>query len=270
MIRFRTLRSGSSGNLLLLECRQRGEVSRYLIDCGISSQRSLRRILEEEAGLSERIDGALITHAHSDHINYPSLRVLDQLGVPVYLHRRTLIDVRRRYLNPYRLPAGVDLSGLDLRAFGDEPFRVNGLAITPVQVPHAPDVATFAFVVRAGGRKLLIASDLSDPEAIAPHIADCDLIYVESNHDLEMLRRMFNPASLFHLPNPATGLLLRFALERSARMPRAIVLGHLSEERNTPELALGTVATILAEGARVEPPPLLTAPRHEAGEPLEL
>lgn len=270
MLRFRTLRSGSSGNLLLLEGERRGESWRYLIDCGVSSQRTLRRILEEEVGLSARIDGALITHAHSDHINYPSLRVLARLGIPVYLHRRTLSEVHHRHLNPYHVPASVDLSNLELRAFGDEPFRIDGLAVTPVAVPHAPNVTTHAFVLHACGAKLLIASDLSDPEAIAAHIHDCDLIYVESNHDLDLLRLRFNPASLFHLPNPAAGLLLKFALERSARRPHAIVLGHLSEERNTPELALATVGTILAEGADVAPPSLFTAPRYEPGEPVEI
>ncbi len=270
MLRFRTLRSGSSGNLLLLEGKRGGTSWRYLVDCGISSQRSLRRMLEEEVGLAARIDGALITHAHSDHINYPSLRVLARLGVPIYLHRRTLAEVRQRHLNPYRVPAGVDLSALDLRVFGDEPFRIDGLAVTPVAVPHAPGVTTHAFVLRANGAKLLIASDFNDPEAIAAHIHDCDLIYVESNHDLDLLRLHFNPASLFHLPNPTTGLLLKFALERSARRPHAIVLGHLSEERNTPALARETVATILAEGADVEPPPLFTAPRYAPGDAVEI
>ncbi len=276
MIRFRPLRSGSSGNLLLLESERPasrgrpGSRGRYLIDCGISSQRGLRRILEEEVGLSAGLDGVLITHAHGDHINYASLRVLAELGVPVYLHRRTLTEVRQRHLNPYRLPAGVDFSRLELRAFADEPFRLDGLIVEPIPVPHAPGVTTHAFVLRAGKAKALVATDLSDPEAIVNHISGCDLIYLESNHDLELLRQRFNPASLYHLPNPAAGLLLRFALARGARRPGVIVLGHLSEERNTPALALETVRAILAEASVGEVPPLLTAPRHEAGELVEL
>jgi phosphoribosyl 1,2-cyclic phosphodiesterase len=270
MIRFRTLRSGSSGNLLLLESERPAGRARYLIDCGISSQRALRRILEEEVGLSAGLDGVFLTHAHSDHINYASLRVLAELGVPVYAHRRTLAEVRARHLNPYRLPARVDFSSLELRAFGDGPFRLDGLEVVPVPVPHAPGVTTHAFVLRTGGTKLLVASDFSDPEAVAGHIADCDLIYIESNHDLELLRLRFNPASLYHLPNPAAGLLLRFALTQSANRPRAIVLGHLSEERNTPDLALETVRAILAEGRGHEPPPLVAAPRYEPGQVVEL
>lgn len=270
MIRFRTLRSGSSGNLLLFETEHAAARRRYLIDCGISSQRALRRILEEEVGLSAGLDGVLVTHAHADHINYASLRVLAELAVPIYLHHRTLHELRGRYLNPYRLPARVDLTNLELRAFTDTPFRLDGLTVEPIPVPHAPGVTTHAFVLQTEDAKALVASDLSDPEAIVQHITDCDLIYLESNHDLDLLRERFNPASLYHLPNPAAGLLLRFALTQGGGRPKAIVLGHLSEERNTPALALDTVRNILAQASDDALPSLVTAPRYEAGELIEL
>ncbi len=266
MIQFRSLRSGSSGNLLLVESKLAGGVSRYLVDCGIPSQRELRRVLEVEAGLSRPLDGVLVTHAHSDHINYAALRVLHKLRIPIYLHRQTLAEVRRRYLNPYRLPARVDLTDIDMRAFETRPFVLDGLHVTPIRVPHAPGVTTHAFLLESSGRRLLIASDLNDPEAIAPHLIDCDLVYLESNYDPEMLRRFFNPSSLFHLSNPTAGLLLKMALRESSRPPQAIVLGHLSEERNAPDLALATVAQILGEDAGDPMPPLVAAPRYAAGE----
>ena len=110
---------------------------------------------------------------------------------------------------------------------------------------------------------MLIASDFHDPDAVVPHIYDCDLIYLEANYDLDLLRRHFNPASLYHLPNPAAGLLLQHAIREGTRPPEAIVLGHLSEERNRPELALETVREILRDCGS---PRLVAAPRYEAAE----
>jgi phosphoribosyl 1,2-cyclic phosphodiesterase len=270
MLLFRTIRSGSSGNLLLLEAVTGRAPARLLIDCGVHSQRGGLEILETEVGLERRIDGLLVTHAHSDHVNYPALRLMDRLRIPVYLHDRTSREVSRRYLNPYRVPARVDFSGLELRCFAGEPFELAGFEVMPIPIPHAPEVTTHAFLIRRGRRSLLLASDLGDPEAVAPYVADRDLIYLESNHDLELLRRFFNPASLYHLPNPAAGLLLLHGLTQSRRLPRQIVLAHLSEERNRPELALGTVRQILAERGLDGEIPLATAPRYQAGEAVRI
>ncbi len=266
MLLFRSFRSGSSGNLLLLEGRRRRKKTRLLIDCGIRSQRACMRILEEEAGLGDRIDGLLVTHAHSDHINYPGLRVMDRLRVPVYVHKRTRREVARRYMDPYRLPASIDLAGLEIRCFGDQPFSIDGFDITPIPVPHAPGITTHAFAIRHGRRRLLIASDFHDPEAVVPHIYNNDFIYLESNHDLKLLRLHFNPASLFHMSNPAAGLLLKHAIEHSRTMPAAVVLGHLSEERNRPALALATVRQIVSENGSAPDLSLLAAPRYAAAE----
>ena len=78
MLLFQTLRSGSSGNLLLLEGGSR-RPTRLLIDCGVSSQQRCLQILEEEVGIDGGFDGLIVTHAHSDHINYATLRVMDRL-----------------------------------------------------------------------------------------------------------------------------------------------------------------------------------------------
>ncbi len=266
MLSFCSLRSGSSGNMLLVEGRR----TRLLVDCGLSSQRRCRQLLEEEVGLSQRIDGLLVTHAHSDHVNYSTLRVMDELGIPVYAHRQTREEIGHRYLNPYRLPASVDLSGLEMRTFARAPFAIDGMRVTPIPVPHAPHVTTHAFVISEGEFSLLIASDFNDPEAVIPHIYDRDLIYLEANYDPELLRRHYNPASLFHLPNPAAGLLLEHALGQSRRPPATVVLGHLSEERNAPDIALSTVAQILNERYADTELNLLAAPRNAATEVIGL
>lgn len=299
MIRFRSLRSGSSGNLLLLEYeapaagpRPGGPArasTRLLIDCGIRSQRDTLRVLEAEVGLSAPPAGVLVTHAHSDHINYASLRVLDRLKIPVYAHEQTVREIRRRYLHPSRIPAAADFSGLQMRGFGQrmrgrpngdarkerpgasdagnqgERFEIGSLSILPIPVPHAPGVTTHAFAIEvpATGQRVLIASDFHDPEAVVPHIYDTDLVYLESNHDLDLLRRYWNPSSRYHLPNPAAGLLLNHALEMSRRPPAAIVLAHLSEDRNRPQLALETVQRALGDRGLTGDVRVMVAERYQ-------
>jgi phosphoribosyl 1,2-cyclic phosphodiesterase len=268
MILFRSIRSGSSGNLLLLEHRAGRQQTRLLIDCGLGSQRACRAVLEDEVGLTAGITAAVVTHAHSDHINYASLRALAQLGVPVIAHRQTCKEIHQRHLNPYTLPASISPDDVPLRAFGNEPFTIGTFRLSPIRVPHAPGVTTHAFLIEQGRTRLLVATDFSDPESIVPHIYDCDFIYVESNHDPELLRLHFNPASLYHLPNPIAGLLLAHAFGESRHLPRMVVLGHLSEERNRPELAHHTVADVLRPSGVLSEVGLITAPRYEPTELL--
>ena len=264
MLTFRSLRSGSSGNVLLLESRRGRSRTRLLIDCGISSQRGCLKILEEEVGLADRIDGLLVTHAHSDHVNYSTLRVMQELGVPLFVHTKTQREIQKRYMSPHRTPASVDFSRLETHTFDDAPFSLGDFEVTPIPVPHAPGVTTHAFAISQGRRRVVIASDFHDPDAVVPHIYDADLIYVESNHDAGLLRQHFNPASLFHLPNSAAGLLIQHALLESRRLPQAVVLAHLSEERNRPHLALRTVRQILEEAGLADEVSLVTAPRYAA------
>jgi phosphoribosyl 1,2-cyclic phosphodiesterase len=268
MILFRSIRSGSSGNLLLLEHRSGRQRTRLLIDCGLASQRACHRILEEEVGLSARPDAVVVTHAHGDHINYSALRVLSQLQIPVLAHRLTRREILQRHLNPYTLPASVTPDEIPLRVFGHEPFEVGAFTLTPIALPHAPGVTTHGYLITQGHTRLLVASDFHDPEALAPHAIDCDFIYVESNHDAELLRLNFNPASLFHLPNHAAGLMLAHAFGESRRLPRTVVLGHLSEERNRPGIAQATVAELLRSSGAPGAVTLMTAPRHAPSETI--
>jgi len=264
MILFRSIRSGSSGNLLLLEQRDARGRRRLLIDCGLRSQRACLEVLEAEVGLDAPPDALVVTHAHGDHVNYASLRTLTRLRVPILVHRRTRGEILRRHLNPYALPRSVSPDDIPLRTFGAEPFAVAGFTFTPLPLAHAPGTTTHGFLIESGRTRLVVASDFNDPEALLPHLYDADFVYIECNYDPELLRLHFNPASLYHLPNHAAGLLLAHALAESRRAPRAIVLGHLSEERNRPDIARRTVAGILREGGVLDGATLATAPRHEA------
>ena len=111
----------------------------------------------------------------------------------------------------------------------------------------------------------MVATDFRDWGGLPGWFADSDFIYVEANHDPELLRVHPNPRSHFHLSNEKCGRLLRQVFAQSRSKPSTLMLGHLSEKRNRPELAQGTVSEILAEGGHrsIE---IRIAPRYEPSE----
>jgi len=263
---FRTLRSGSSGNALLLEWGEGAHRARLLIDCGLRSQKAFCQLLEEEVGLDVPLAGVLITHAHSDHINYSALRVIDRLGIPVFIHEKTRDQVHKRHLHPSRIPSSADLDGIDFRNFDRDPFAVGDLVVTPIHLPHAPGVITHGYRFDCGRQRILVATDFCEGDALLPYLQDVDLIYIESNYDPELLRQHYNLASIYHMSNEGAAELMDLLLEENECPPCTIVLGHLSTERNTPELALRAMKRSLAYYDH--PIELHVAPRHSPSEPF--
>ena len=117
-------------------------------------------------------------------------------------------------------------------------------------IPH--DAAQVSFVVEGEGRRCGLATDLGEvPPALPEHLAGCDVVLLESNHDAKMLwdgpypfhlkRRVAGDRG--HLSNAQTGTALR-SLDRRAR---DVVLMHLSETNNTPELAAAAAREALGD-----------------------
>jgi phosphoribosyl 1,2-cyclic phosphodiesterase len=252
----KTIRSGSSGNCVLIQTSN----SRILMDCGLGSQMACRQMLDGYFGNS-KIDAILITHAHSDHINYSSLRVIEQRGIPLYIHERCLPQVIE---NHYQ---GRDFEDLHIELFASDHFQIGDLVIQPVEIPHAPSHFTCGFVVSFQKRnrwyKLVLATDLRDSLPLFEHCIDDDFIYIESNYDLKMLAQKHNYASRFHMSNPKTAELLFNVRLKSRLAPKAVMLGHLSEERNIPQLAIKTVHNTFETGELPLDFDLFAAPRYE-------
>src|SRR5258705_7463304 len=150
-------------------------------------------------------------------------------------------------------------------------FSIGDIDITPFTIPHdAADPCGFVF--EAEGIRMALATDLGYmPPNVKSALKRIDVLLLESNHDLEMLRDGPYPWSVKqrvlsrvgHLSNHATAEFLQKDYDGGASW---IVLGHLSESNNAPELAplsaeqaLGSQPTLL--GNRV----LLAA----QGNPLE-
>ena len=154
-----------------------------------------------------------------------------------------------------------------------ESFSIGDVAISPFTIPHdAADPVGFVF--SAEGVRLAVATDLGYmPPNVQAQLRRCDLIMLESNHDLEMLRDGPYPWSVKqrvlsrvgHLSNDATSAYLEQTYDGSATY---LILAHLSESNNLPELA-----RLAAERALTTKPSLLAnrlylASQHEPLEPV--
>ena len=257
---FQSLCSGSSGNSLLLKSGG----TTLLIDAGFPSMRACRKAL---GGILSRLDGAVVSHLHTDHIQYSSLRVLEESRVPIYVAEKDVPHLAARH---YRRSPFLDLK---LRPFSEQPFQVGDFSIRPFRVPHDGVRRTFGFEItlRQNGKrtKVVVATDFWHWQEVSGWFENADFIYVEANHDRALLRANPNPRSHFHLSNENCGRLLRQALERSKNLPGAVMLGHLSEIRNRLNLARDTVLEILDESP-YRNIPLHIAPRYEPSEEIPI
>ena len=255
-VRVRTLCSGSSGNATMVS----DGATRFLVDCGVRAQRRLRQMLLDHASEGPPLSAVVVSHLHSDHICYASLRVFEALGIEVYVHQDNTAGLARRHF------FGRPFAGLRVRTFGDEPFRVGSFLVRPLPVRHAPRMTTHAFSITRseGGRtvRVGVATDLTGGESVAEQFADSDLICLEANHDPALLKANPNPNSAYHMENSRAARLLLDALRLSARPPLAVLLAHLSDERNTPEIALAAMRKVLDEAGH-QGLRLVAAPRFQ-------
>lgn len=257
---FQSLRSSSQGNCLLI----RTERTRVLIDCGLGSMKRTRELLGSHVGALHDIDALVISHMHSDHISYYPLRVFEKEGIRVKLHENCLPQLKEKHFNGY------GFSSLKLKPFTDRDFRVGDLTFRPFEVPHHPFYPTYGFIVRHKNVKVVIAADFNDWTDVLGHFVDADFIFVESNHDLELLQLYYNPNSLYHMPNPQTGKLLCGVRNNSTKAPKAVMLGHLSLIRNEPQIALREIEYSFQDEGIEMNFELLAAPGLTTGEVVRI
>ena len=238
MLRYCSLFSGSGGNSTYVGTADGG----ILIDAGVSAKRI-------ETALSQRdidphtIRAVLVTHEHSDHI--AGLRVLcKRYGWPVIASNGTLsamvecnnIETCRRM---YCMEDG-------------QRVTIGNMQISAFATPHDSRESFGYRITEDGGKSIAIATDMGYiTKTVTDAIAGVDLVHIESNHDLSMLRNGPYPYPLKqriageggHLSNNACAELLPRLLRSGAER---FVLAHLSEENNLPSLARQTSAAALA------------------------
>jgi phosphoribosyl 1,2-cyclic phosphodiesterase len=269
------LASGSSGNAALLATNN----TRILLDAGLSLRELNRRLAQagEEIG---RLDAVLITHEHSDHIAGLSALVRrKEFRAPIYLTRLTapVIDWGEAQSTPsgslpkMPTPRG-SAPGMPPRIEtfqAGATFEVGDIEVNSFSVPHdAADPVGFCF--EANGVRVAVATDLGYmPESVKYHLRRADLLLLEANHDLDMLKVGPYPWSVKqrvmsrvgHLSNLVMAeYLAREFSDRAANL----VLGHLSEQNNHPEIVRDLATQALEErGLRTR---LTIARQHEPTE----
>jgi len=227
------LASGSRGNSAIV----RSSNTSILVDAGISCRETFKRM--KAAGDDPRsISAIVITHEHSDHI-YGLLVLAKRLNVPIFMTGAT----HAAWAKTMRDDDGVrpELAKLEVFSPG-RGFQIGDIAVMPFTIPHdAADPVGFTF--KAEGVKVGFATDLGYiPASVRDHLRCCDLLMIESNHDVEMLRVGPYPWSVKqrvmsrvgHLSNHTLADFFSSDYDGGAAY---VVLAHLSEQNNHPEIA---------------------------------
>jgi len=232
-LRVSILASGSSGNITLLETQS----TRLLVDCGLGKRETLARLAAIELSV-DRIDGILITHEHADHC-HGLPQMLGLWKAPLYVTEPTMDALHRAF--PERLAKR--LRGLETIQSGQH-FSIGDIDVHAFQIPHdAADPIGFTF--RTNGTKMALVTDLGYmPQLVKVHLRDADCLLLESNHDLDMLKVGPYPWVVKQRVLSRTGHLSNHAVSEYLADPegfdaraRYLVLAHLSQENNNPDLA---------------------------------
>lgn len=229
-MRFSVLSSGSKANCTFIEAGG----SSILIDCGLSCKVTEKRLWE--VGIRpDQIEGIIVTHEHSDHIQGVSV-FSRRYKIPVYANQSTSHHLKSIY-------------ALEEFETGNS-FWIGAMRISPFSIVHDA-VDPVGFSIQAEGLKFTQATDLGRVTALVEEaLTDCNAMVLESNHDQEMLLNCDYPwelkqrisSSHGHLSNDTAGALLGQLVHTGLLH---VVLAHLSENSNTPELALHTAERYL-------------------------
>lgn len=253
-----SIASGSSGNCVYIGT----ETTKILVDVGLSA----KRIEEGLAAIGvspNEINAILITHEHTDHVQ--GLSVLQKkYKLPIYTTGLTLDAYFEKAKN------GSEMRERFREVVYDDCFWIGDIKVTPFEISHDA-VRPVSYTFEADNKKIAMATDLGYyTEKIVDKLQCADILYLEANHDYNML--MVGPYSYSlktrvagdrgHLSNDTVAELICKLLHCDLK---AVVLAHLSKENNFPELAYETVRVEMqAKWKYEEPFPLLmVAPREK-------
>ena len=235
-LNFCSLYSGSSGNCTYLA----SDHTSLLIDAGVAGNK-----IEQSLALikPKKIDAILITHEHIDHIRGAGV-LSRKYDIPIYANAKTWEEIS---------PKIGSIKTYNTRIFDTNGnFLINDINIMSHSIPHdAADPVCFSFV--SNGVKVASCTDLGYfPNNLTDVFCDCDLILLEANHDLKMLNNGSYPPALKrrissnkgHLSNESCANAI---VKLTKNNIKNIILGHLSQENNSVDLAYNTIIKILSK-----------------------
>lgn len=239
MLEVTILASGSSGNASLV----RTETTAFLVDAGLSARELTQRLAL--CGVEPReLSAILVTHEHGDHA-----RGLAQWSkkhaTPIYCNRQTGLVLRDKV---------VDFSDWNIFESGTE-FTLEGTVIRSFPVPHDA-VEPVGFVVKQGGCSFGFLTDLGHATTlVVESLRGVDALLIEANYDEDLLQKdTKRPWAIKqriqsrhgHLSNGAAAATVSEILHDGLA---ELLLGHLSRDCNSEELALGAMRKSLGASA---------------------
>ena len=250
------------GNCLYVE----SENTKLLIDAGVSLKK-IEKGLETLNISPSSLDGILVTHEHSDHIQ--SLGNLSKkFNLPVYANSETFDNMSKQTDK---------ISAENIKKFKvSEKFEIKDLEINPFSIPH--DAANpCGFNISNNSDKISIATDIGHmTNDILKQLEDSKFILLESNYDTEVLKYSKYPYLLKqriagpngHLSNEVASKVINYLLQGNLK---TAMLGHLSKESNFPELAYQTVVDeLISSGTDVSKLNLSVASRDKVGKLIHI
>lgn len=236
MTRFCTLSSGSSGNAIFLSDNK----TNIIIDCGISEAKLSEQLLSLDLSPGD-ISYILVTHEHTDHTRGVGA-LSRKYDIPIVASEGTWKNMSIGNIKDKNIISFSKNTQMDLR----------GIGVTPFDIPHdAAQPTGYRFDTET--LSLAIATDIGH---ITPNVSwatdGCDIVLLESNYDNKMLENGKYPrylknrikGNLGHLGNDASA---EFAVKLINSGTKYLILGHLSNENNTPDIAYETVLSKLKE-----------------------
>lgn len=260
------LASGSRGNCAIVGSSR----TRILVDAGVSCRETFKRM--KAAGEDPHsISAILLTHEHTDHV-YGLPVLAKKLNVPVFMTGLT----HQAWTRSVRDTDGENPPPVSLEQFSaGRKFQIGDIEVMPFTIPHdAADPVGFTF--RVEGVKVGFVTDLGYlPASVRDHLRHCDVLVLESNHDVEMLRVGPYPwvvkqrvmSRVGHLSNEALAEFFASDYDGEAAF---VVLAHLSEQNNHPELARGAAEKALAGQRTLLRNRVMLAEQSEPLEPIRL
>jgi phosphoribosyl 1,2-cyclic phosphodiesterase len=238
------LGSGSAGNSALVAT----DHCKILVDGGLSARQIVLRL--EQCGVTpEQVDGVLLTHEHGDHVS--GLEVLSRkFDLPIFTNSQTAEAVRGGGTFDHHRNWRVFRTGTE--------FKICDVTVQSFPVPHdAVDPVGFAFY--AGSSALGFITDLGyATKMIVERLRQVHTLVIETNHDEKLLQNDSHrpwpvkqriQSRHGHLSNNAAATVIEELLP--GKIVR-VVLGHLSRDCNTPELALQTVRNVLNKIGKID------------------
>lgn len=237
-LRFTVLASGSTGNATVVS----SDAATVLVDVGLSGKK-IEELMQQRGVAGNELDAVFVTHEHSDHIKGLGA-FARKFELPVYANEKTWAAMHKHVgeLPDHQRKVLDTDSAMELFDLRIESYAISHDAAEPV-----------GYCFESGGRKLSLATDMGYmSDKVMAKLMGSDVIVLESNHDIEMLRMGRYPWNIKrrilgdtgHLSNEAAGEALCRLLSGATRR---VYLAHLSLQHNLMDLAKLTVNTVLED-----------------------